>query len=380
LKELKYWLALWRTPDIGPKRFFKLLALFPQLSALFTTPLSKLETLGLSSKALESLAKPNWPAVEQDLRWAEGKNCHIITWHDPHYPLLLKETTGAPPVLFIEGDIALLSSQQIAMVGSRNPTPTGTEIAWQFAKDLSLRGLTITSGLALGIDAASHRGALKGSGKTIAVLGSGLANIYPARHKNLAQEIIAANGAIISEFPPETVANASNFPRRNRLVSGLSLGVLVVEATLRSGSLITARLAAEQNRDVFAIPSSIYNPLARGCHALIRQGAKLVETTQDILEELQGLTSFSPAPSFSQTNSVEKKNLDADYQLLLECIGYETTTIDQMSERTGFTTAHTTAMALILELKGYIAAISGGGYAKCNFYKIPWADAQDIFP
>lgn len=362
MKDLKYWLALWRTPEIGPSRFFKLLEIFPQLSELFAAPLSQLQTLGLPSKSLENLSNPNWTAVEQDLRWVEEKNRQIITWQHPQYPTLLKETAGAPPLLFIEGDPALLSSEQIAIVGSRNPTPTGTEIARQFSYDLSNLGLTITSGLALGIDAASHQGALAAKGKTIAVLGSGLANIYPARHKKLAHEIITAGGAVVSEFPPQTTAIAQNFPRRNRLVSGLSLGVLVIEATLRSGSLITARLAAEQSREVFAIPGSIHNPLARGCHALIRQGAKLVETTQDILEELPILPLIGHKAA--QSTPPAKKDLDADYQQLLECIGYEATTIDQITVRSNLPAAQITAMTLILELKGHIAAVPGGGYTK----------------
>jgi len=210
---------------------------------------------------------------------------HILTLHDPAYPALLKEIADPPPLLFVRGDPAVLSRPQLGIVGSRNPTPGGRSLAEDFARSLSRCGLVVTSGMALGIDAAGHRGALRGGGTTLAVAGTGPDRIYPARHRDLARAIVE-QGAIISEFAPGTPALPSNFPRRNRIISGLSLGVLVVEAACRSGSLITARLAAEQGREVFALPGSIHNPLARGCHHLIRQGAKLVEDIEDIVEEL----------------------------------------------------------------------------------------------
>jgi DNA processing protein len=212
--------------------------------------------------------------------------------NDGRYPPLLREIPQAPPVLFVHGDPDCLRVPQLAMVGTRNPTPSGRETARQFAAHLAGAGMIITSGLALGIDAAAHQGALAGGGRTIAVMGTSLDRVYPAKHRDLARAI-AERGALVSELPTGTPALAENFPRRNRLISGLALGVLVVEAALQSGSLITARLALDQGREVFAIPGSIHNPLAKGCHALIRQGAKLVETANDIVEELGALAAVN---------------------------------------------------------------------------------------
>jgi DNA processing protein len=262
-------------------------------------------------------------------------------------------------VLFVRGNPALLSLPQIAIVGSRNPTTIGKETAFNFAKTLSHYGFVITSGMALGIDAASHQGALNAKGYTIAVAGTGLDRVYPARHKELATEIVNT-GTMISEFPPGTTAKANHFPRRNRIISGLCLGLLVVEAAKQSGSLITARMALEQNREVFAIPGSIHNPLARGCNALIREGAKLVETTQDILEEL------------NQYNQQDEKllplamqsTLDLEQQTLLNRVMFSPTSIDNLVEITGESVEVISSMLLILELQGYLEATAGGYYIR----------------
>jgi DNA processing protein len=369
--ELPYWLALWRIPDIGPIRFAKLLRIFPRLEELFKLRIGALTHIHLPAHSLAALQKPDWAAVEKDLRWAEAAQQHIITLQHPDYPAQLKEIASAPPLLFVKGHLPSLASQQLAIVGSRNPSIIGKETALSFAQSLSQSGLTITSGLALGIDGACHQGALRAGGKTIAVLGSGIDIIYPKRHKQLAEQIMSSEGAVISELPTGVAPMAENFPRRNRIVSGLSLGVLVVEATLHSGSLITAHLAAEQGREVFAIPGSIHNPLSRGCHVLIRQGAKLVETAQDILEELPTTTTIKPqqAPQTSQpsprphkprTTPLEKKSLDEDYQQLLECIGFEATAVEQIATRCGVTPDIVGSMVLILELNEYIAATEGG--------------------
>jgi DNA processing protein len=285
MNDLQHWLALWHIPGIGPGRFAKLLQRFPDLKHLFEASELELQSLGLKEEVVAAIRNPDWRAVERDLRWAERSGCYIVTVLDEIYPNLLKEIPGAPPVLFVQGQVEVLSLPQIAMVGSRHPSKAGVEVARDFASHLVEAGLAITSGLALGIDSASHRGALEARGKTVAVLGNGLNEIYPAANKKLAQQIIQS-GALVSEFPLDLEPLKTNFPRRNRIVSGLSLGTLVVEATLRSGSLITAYLANEQNREVFAIPGSIHHHLARGCHLLIRRGAKLVETVQDILEEI----------------------------------------------------------------------------------------------
>lgn len=236
--------------------------------------------------------KADWQGVEKDLRWLASPGCHMVHKTSRNYPPLLKEIHAAPFILFVQGNLARLADPQIAIVGSRNPTPVGCEIAAKFAYYFSNMGLTVTSGLALGIDGAAHKGALLGVASTIAVLGHGLDCIYPASHQELAGDILKANGALVSEFPIGVSPLPSHFPRRNRIISGLTMGTLVVEAALKSGSLITAKLALEQGREVFAIPGSIHNPLAKGCHALIREGAKLVETTQDVLEELQGFAGY----------------------------------------------------------------------------------------
>lgn len=358
-EELKYWLCLWRISGIGPKKFMALLKFYPQLSELFKESRTRLVQYGIHEQIVNAIKNPDWHAVDHDLKWAKTQARYIVTYNSPDYPQLLKEISDAPPILFVAGELGCLNQPQIAIVGSRNPTPQAMETAARFASELSVSGLVITSGLALGIDAAAHQGALKNPCKTIAVLGTGLDTIYPARHRQLAEQV-RANGAIICEFPIGTPAKAENFPRRNRIISGMSLGVLVVEATLRSGSLITARLAGEQGRDVFAIPGSIYNPLARGCHALIRQGAKLVETVDDILEELAPFTSMAKNKDVG-TDSIKMKNKPAvDDKKILNCVGFETTSMDQISERSGKETQELASILLALELSGHICKVPGG--------------------
>jgi DNA processing protein len=278
----------------------------------------------------------------------------------------------APSVLFVWGDVGCLRLPQLAIVGSRNPTPAGRETAESFAAHLARTGLTVTSGLALGVDAAGHRGALKAGGKTIAVCGTGLDIIYPREHESLAQQI-ALNGALVSEFAPGVQATRFNFPRRNRLISGLSLGTLVVEAALRSGSLITARLAAEQGREIFAIPGSIHNALSKGCHQLIRQGAQLVETAQDIFDELAPLAATlldTPLPALIRQNTdraeVFSTPLDKDYKILLDAVGFEPAGVDLVIHRTGFKADEVASMLLILELQGLIESYPGGLYIRAR--------------
>ncbi len=315
--------------------------------------------MGLNNASIDALKAPDWYTIEQDLAWLEQENNHIICFTDNNYPTLLKEISSPPPVLFVRGNPEILSLPQIAIVGSRNPSKLGLETAASFAKDLTHYGYIITSGLALGIDAASHQGALQGHGLTIAVAGTGLDRIYPARHKQLALDIIE-NGAIISEFPPGTKAKANHFPRRNRIISGLSMGLLVVEAAKQSGSLITARLALEQNREVFAIPGSIHNPLARGCNALIRQGAKLVETSTDILEELG---QYNQAHKITETES-KQTTLDLEQQTILNLVMYNPTSIDNLVENSGQSVEIISSILLTLELQGYIESAAGGCYTR----------------
>jgi DNA processing protein len=286
-------------------------------------------------------------------------NNSLITLADINYPTLLKEIPDPPPILFVRGNPELLSLPQIAIVGSRNPSTSGIETATGFAKTLSNHGFVITSGLALGIDAASHQGALNANGYTIAVAGTGLDRVYPARNLDLATKIVST-GAMVSEFPPGTLAKANHFPRRNRIISGLCQGLLVVEAAKESGSLITARFAMEQNREVFAIPGSIHNPLARGCNALIREGAKLVETTQDILEE------FSQYIQQDKNNSTIslQTTLDLEQQTLLNRVMFSPTSIDTLVKETGKSVESISSMLLILELEGFVEANAGGCYTR----------------
>lgn len=303
------------------------------------------------------------PAAEHETAWLAEPNHHLITLSDPRYPRLLREIPDPPAALYVIGDPDLLSATQLGIVGSRNPTPGGSETAHAFASYLTQSGLTITSGLAMGVDAAAHRGALGAGGKTIAVAGTGLDRVYPARHRELAHEI-AAQGALISEFALGTPALAHNFPRRNRIISGLSLGVLVVEAALQSGSLITARLAAEQGREVFAIPGSIHNPLARGCHALIRQGAKLVETAADILEELGPMAQITaPARQTDGAGNITS-GLGVEAMTLLDCLGFDPTPVDSLIERSGLTPEAVSSMLLVLELQGHVVSAPGGHYTR----------------
>ncbi|MDH5409096.1 MAG: DNA-processing protein DprA, partial [Gammaproteobacteria bacterium] len=304
-----------------------------------------------------------WEPVDRDLAWMESAaNHHIICFDEPAYPALLREIADPPPVLYVQGNADALQQLQLAIVGSRNATASGLETAHAFARHLAAQGIVITSGMALGIDGASHSGALAGGGETIAVMGTGLDHVYPSRHRDLAKRI-AEKGALISEFPIGTPPLAGNFPRRNRIISGLSQGVLVIEAAIRSGSLITARQALEQGRDVFAIPGSIHNPLAKGCNSLLREGAKLVETAADILEEL-GVEGSLAQPLTVLGQHTEELSVDPEYGKLLECIGFEPTAIDAMVSRSGLTADAVCSMLLVLELHGLVENTAGGLYCQ----------------
>ncbi len=301
-------------------------------------------------------------ALVKELQWLREENNHLLTWQDPDYPRLLREIPDPPAILFVCGDKTLLNQPQIAIVGSRNPTCSGEENASAFAAYLAQAGLTITSGLAVGIDACAHRGTLAAGGRTIAVFGTGLDRVYPARHRALAHEI-AAQGALISEFPLGSPPRREHFPKRNRLISGMSLGTLVVEAAPQSGSLITARLAADQGREVFAIPGSIHSPLARGCHALIRQGAKLVETAHDILEELAPLARVIQ-PAVVETRRARPH--DEQTTRLFGYLGFDPVDIDTLVERSGLTPDVISSMLLQMELRGLIEARPGGKYQRIS--------------
>lgn len=347
-KQLRYLLALVRIPGMGPVKIKELLDQYGDLSRV----------TGFNF---------DWEGVKKDLRWAEGEGCYILSQNDPLYPALLKEVPGAPVVLFVRGNVKLLSRPQIAMVGSRNPTHLGRDIATQFAKHFSETGFTVTSGLAHGIDAAAHTGSLMGVGSTVAVLAHGLDIIYPAAHRNLAQQIVE-KGALVTEFPIGTPPLGSHFPRRNRIISGLSVGTVVVQAARKSGSLITAQLALEQGREVFAIPGGIHDPLAKGCHALIRQGAKLIETAEHVIEELSALIKFvthsqSPEKQIEMNLNIENTSLTHEQCRVLDLVDYECTSVDTLISRTGLTAGLLSSMLLDLELQGYLLSVPGG-YAR----------------
>ncbi len=348
-----------RTHGLGSKSIHQLLQHFSP-EQVFTANHSQLAKLGIKPAVIDALQSPDWPLIEQDLAWLSQTDHDIVTLTEPDYPALLKEIINPPPVLFLRGNRDLLNVPQIAIVGSRNPSTAGSETAFEFAKALAAVGLTVTSGLALGIDAAAHQGALR-TGATIAVAGTGLDRVYPARHKTLAENIVE-HGLIVSEFPPGTTAKANHFPRRNRIISGLCMGLLVVEAAKQSGSLITARLALEQNREVFAIPGSIHNPLARGCNALIKEGAKLVETSEDILEEL-GM--YNQQDSLQHTENLQT-GLDLEQQNLLNLVQFSPTSIDFLVKQSGLAVEVVSSMLLVLELEGYINAEAGGSYIRVH--------------
>ncbi len=364
---LKYWLALVRAPGIGARRCRQLLDTCDDPAALFVPETLHRLAEGLPEQALTWLREPDWSLIEADLEWLRQADAHILTLADPGYPPLLAGIADPPPVLFLRGDPALLREPQLAIVGSRNPTSGGERNAREFARHLASTGFVIDSGLALGIDAAAHRGALAAGAPTLAVMGSGPDRIYPASHRELATGILE-RGVLVTEFPPGTRVVPANFPRRNRIISGLSVGTLVVEAAPRSGSLITARLALEQGREVFAIPGSIHSPLSRGCHALIRAGATLVETADDILRQVGSLTrqvmeQTDPGAAPEQA-VVADEVADEDYHTLLRELGHDPLGIDALVAATGLTANVVSSMLLLLELRGEVVSQPGGTYTR----------------
>jgi DNA processing protein len=302
------------------------------------------------------MAGGNAAAATQALDWLADRANHVITLGEPDYPQLLLQTPDPPPLLYVKGRCDLLNRPALAIVGSRSATPQGIANAEQFARTLSDAGITIISGLALGIDAAAHRGGLTGAASSLAIVGTGLDVVYPARNRALAHEL-AERGALVSEFPLGAAALASNFPRRNRVISGMSRGCLVVEAAVQSGSLITARLANEQGREVFAVPGSIHSPQSRGCHALLKQGAKLVESANDILEELRLPAAEAPASNCSDIPKGKAATL-------LQHLGYDPCDLDTLCARSSFDAKEAAALLLELEMRGAVATLPGGRYQR----------------
>jgi DNA processing protein len=371
------WLSLVLVDGLGPKRI-------ERLEANFASPIEwprasdrALREAGLSDDHIQQLRTPDEDRLSRCLGWLEADRRYLITRDDPLYPPLLRRIPDAPVALFVAGDPNALVTPQVAIVGSRNATAGGLAHARSFAATLAKAGFTITSGLAEGVDGMAHAGCLDASGTTLAVTGTGLDRVYPARHKDLAGRI-ARSGALVSQFPPGVGPLRGNFPARNRIISGMSLGVLVVEAGLRSGALITARLANEQGREVFAIPGSVHNPLSRGCHRLIRDGARLVETADEVVEELaplahelaraiEHLLAPEPAPiGTGLEESPEAPHIDEDpeYKRLLEAVGFDPTPFDHIIERSQLTPAAVSSMLLMLELNGKVSAHAGGRYSR----------------
>lgn len=376
-EQAREWLSLVLVDGLGPRRI-------SELEQRFSSPVdwvgasdAQLRQAGLSERHVRQLRHPDEGKLRACLDWLAGENRWLITRDDPLYPPLLRRIPDAPVALFLTGDPDTLVAPQIAIVGSRNATPGGLDHARSFAASLARAGFVITSGLADGADGAAHQGCLDAGGRTLAVAGTGLDRVYPARHRDLAWRI-AGSGALVSQFPPGIGPLPGNFPARNRIISGMTLGVLVVEAGLKSGSLITARLASDQGREVFALPGSVHNPLSRGCHRLIRDGARLVETADEIVEELGAIARelaeniehlLAPRPAASAgglEESVESPHMeeDAEYTQLLDAIGYDPTPVDAIIARSQLAPATVSSMLLMLELDGRVSAHAGGRYSR----------------
>ena len=367
--EARAWLALLRAPGLGGSRIRTALTCFGGAAAASASA-SAWRDAGLPPAALAALQRPDADRLAADLDWLAAPDHHLVACSSADFPPLLARSPAAPAALFVVGDPSCLWRPQLGVVGSRNPTAGGRDKARDFAATLSRAGLTITSGLAEGIDTAAHAAAIEAGGLTIAVMGTGPDRIYPPGQRALAQRIVAGGGALVSELPPGAGPQREHFPRRNRIIAGLSLGILVVEAAQRSGALITARQAAEAGREVFAIPGSIHNPLARGCHRLIREGVALVETAQEVLEAIAPLArelgsalrdrldgdAGAPAPA-------SPAPADPDQERLWRALGHDPVGMDELAGRTGLTVAELSSMLLVMELEGRVSA-SNGRYAR----------------
>jgi DNA processing protein len=367
--ELLAWVVLTRAPQLSAAALAQALARYGTATEVMAAaarakPRATAGTgpADFAAFCRSPLARP----TESERRWLDHARHHLLPCGDARFPPLLQDLASCPIALYVDGSLEALQDPQLAVVGSRNPTPQGGENARELAEALAGRGLTITSGLAEGIDTAAHEGALAAQGQTIAVFGTGLDLVYPRANRALADRI-AVGGALLSEFPLATPARPGHFPQRNRLIAGLSLGTLVVEAAHGSGSLLTARHAIDLGRDVFAVPGSIHNPLAHGCHDLIKQGAKLTETAADVLSELDFSTFFARAPRAAagpRPGPLPDAGMDKDHKILLDALGFDPTDVDLLVTRTGFKPEAVSSMMLILELEGHVQAAPGGRYSR----------------
>lgn len=355
-EELSLWIRLQQTPGVGTETARKLLRAFGLPANIFSADMAALQKAVSERVAQALLTAPSdntRALIDKTLEWAAHPGNHVLTLADAGYPKTLLDISDPPCILYAKGRLELLSRPALAVVGSRNATAQGISNAQKFSESLSHAGLCIVSGMALGIDTAAHQGGLCGAGSTVAVIGTGADIIYPARNRALAHQI-ADSGCIVSEYALGTPALAANFPRRNRIISGLAQGVLVIEAAAQSGSLITARMAAEQGREVFAIPGSIHSPLAKGCHLLIKQGAKLVESAQDVLEELR----HHAMPQSSRTNTSATEA--GPGSRVLAIMGYDPVDLDTLVARCGLDISTLHTELLTLELDGHIETLPGG--------------------
>jgi len=359
------WLRALQAGQTASPLWNRALERYGDIAAVVAAAPADLVATGLSEQTVERLRHPNADLLSGWQDWLARPGHRLLTLDNPAYPQLLRRSAAAPLALWARGHHPdKLDTPQLAMVGARNATSGGMANAHAFAEALGNHGLTITSGLATGIDTASHRGALNTMGGTVAVLGNGIDLIYPHNNGPLAEEI-AAKGIIVSEYPPGTPPQRHQFPARNRIIAGLSLGVLVIEAGRQSGSLITARIAGEQGREVFAVPGSIHNPMARGCHQLLRQGAKLVEDANDVLSELAPLLQLQLDPvKAAEPASLAAPILADEYAQLLEAVGFDPTSINTIVARSTLTTAEVSSMLLLLELEGHVEALPGGRYTR----------------
>jgi DNA processing protein len=364
-EEMLAWMALSRAPALDAPTLSKAFETLGDARGLVDASAGARRDAGIPAAASEYLTAAA-AAAAAERAWLLDAKHHVVPFTDPRYPASLRLLARSPIALYVDGDAEVLSDPQLAIVGSRNPTPAGSDTAFQLAESLAACGLGITSGLAEGIDSAAHRGALAAQGITLAVLGSGVDIVYPQKNRALSEEI-RCQGALISEFPLGTPPRRENFPQRNRIIATLSLGTLVVEAARRSGSLITARLAADHNRELFAVPGSIRNPLSRGCHELIRRGAKLTETAADILSELNFSAFFEAsgrAPGGLAPPPGTEAGMDKEHKILLDALGFDPVDLDVLVVRTGFKAEAVSSMMLILELEGHVQAAPGGRYSR----------------
>lgn len=371
------WLTLVNAPSIGGASLIRAIESLGGVAAVVAASARDLTRHGLSEPAANAIARPDQAAIDAGLQWLAQPDHHLLCWDNDDYPVLLRRIDSPPAALFVDGDPGCLWQPQIAVIGTRNPTAGGLDHARDFASTLARQGITITSGLASGIDSAAHTAALDAGAMTIAVNGTGLDIVYPASSRTVARRI-RSQGAMISELPLGSAPKRQHFPSRNRIISGLSLAVLVIEAGLNSGTLITARKAAEQGRDVFALPGSLHNPMAKGCHRLIREGARLIETTADIMQELgplaaelqmeirQRLDQAESLDTAAEKSEKHPKNLldDSDYSAVWEVLGYDPKPVDTIIEQSSLSAREVSSMLLMMELKGMVRKHENGRFSR----------------